>query len=384
MAQNEDTKNGVAAAAPAMPPAMAAVKNTTVDELIQDMKRMPLFMTSLDETDDGNADNLELEALRALAYEGTRAEVAQNFREQGNDLAKVKRWTDAKEYYDKALAALKAPRKEQELSEIDDEEAELKKEKDIAEACYINRALCNLEKQNYRSCNLDCAAALRLNPSSVKAWYRSASACLALDKLDEAADACSRGIEVDAQNAALKTLSDKISKRKEHLAAVEKQRREREERQRAEQKTLLLALKERNIKSRTTDKKPDMEDAELRLESPLDLHSKLIIPVILLYSVDMQSDFIKAFKEDETITQHLEYILPLPWDGDAEYKLDQVDCYIETFAGGLIKAGKKLPLIKILGSGKVELVDGLLRVHVIPKSKADGWVEEFKKRVKKT
>jgi hypothetical protein len=37
-------------------------------------------MSTLDETDGAGDKNTELEALRALAYEGTRAEVVKNFR----------------------------------------------------------------------------------------------------------------------------------------------------------------------------------------------------------------------------------------------------------------------------------------------------------------
>lgn len=363
---------------------MASAQNVTVDELVSEMNRIPLFMTSLDETDGGGGENIELEALKALAYEGTRAEVSQNFREQGNDLAREKRWADAREFYDKALAALKATRKPEELEEIQDEGLELLKEKAIAEACYINRGLCNLEMRNYRACNLDCAAALRLNPRNVKAWYRSASACLALDKLAEAQDACQRGLEIDQENAALKTLADKIAKRAKHLADIEAARRAREERKRAEEKTLALALRERNIRARMTGAKPDMEDAELKLEKPLDMHSTLSVPVVLLYPADAQSDFIKSFKEDESLSQHLEYILPLPWDGDGAYRLDGVDCYIETVVGGLIKAGKKLPLLKILSGGKVELTDGLLKINVVPKPLAEKWIADFKIRNKKS
>ncbi|KAK5014503.1 HSP70/90 co-chaperone, partial [Cryomyces antarcticus] len=95
----------------ALPPAMASVKQYTADEVLKLMNRTPLFMTTLDETDGEGGDNLELEAIRALAYEGTRAEIAGNFKEQGNDMARVKRWVDAKEFYSKALAALKAPLK---------------------------------------------------------------------------------------------------------------------------------------------------------------------------------------------------------------------------------------------------------------------------------
>lgn len=115
---------------------------------------MPLFMTELDETDGDGGENLALEALKAMAYEGTRAEIAENFRQQGNDCARAKQWTDAKEFYDKAIAALKGPQNNPDpdaagpdVIEVElDEKEEEKKEKVIEEACYVNRALCNLEK----------------------------------------------------------------------------------------------------------------------------------------------------------------------------------------------------------------------------------------------
>jgi len=378
-------------------------KHYDVDEVIKSLKRIPLFMTDLEDAGD---DNPELEGLRQLAYEGTRAEVAGNFRQQGNEHARVKNWSDAKEFYTKALAALHGPPNPQEQQELPDvkvveidEQAEAKKEREIEEACYVNRALCNLElsmsdgnalwgtretdtwyAENYRSCNLDCASTLTLNPRNVKAWYRSASACLALDKIPQAEDACSRGLEIDANNTALKTLKIKIQKRKEHLEKVDKQRKEREERAKAEAVALKLALKSRNIPTRSTDKAPELEDAALKLSDPLDTSSTLLIPVLLLYPLHAQSDFIKAFEETQSLAQHFEYIFdePLPWDQAHEYTADTIECYIETSVGGLIKAGKKLPLSKILGSGKVEVVDGLLRVYVVPKTRAQEWIEDFK------
>ena len=131
------------------------MKDKSVDELIKEMKRVPLFMTSLDETDAEDGENMELEALKALAYEGTRAEIAQNFREQGTELIKAeKRYAEAREFYTKALLALKAPppapdpEQGPQVIEID-EGAEEKKERSIEEVCLVNRALCNLEMSNY-------------------------------------------------------------------------------------------------------------------------------------------------------------------------------------------------------------------------------------------
>jgi hypothetical protein len=136
------------------PPAMAEVQSQSVDDLLKEMNRMPLFMTSLDDTDGEGGENMMLEALKAMAYEGTRAEIAENFRQQGNDCARAKQWSDAKEFYDKAIAALKGPQNNPDPDaegpdvipvELNEEE-EAKKEKAIGEAVYVNRALCNLEK----------------------------------------------------------------------------------------------------------------------------------------------------------------------------------------------------------------------------------------------
>lgn len=144
-------------AGPALPPAMEAVRGHTVDEVYKMINRTPLFMTTLDETDGEGGENIELEAIKALMHEGTTAEIAGNFREQGNDQAKAKRWKDAKAFYDQALAALKTPKRKFEAEEGDadlevvevDEKAEEQKERQIEEACYVNRALCNLELSRY-------------------------------------------------------------------------------------------------------------------------------------------------------------------------------------------------------------------------------------------
>jgi hypothetical protein len=149
-------------AGPALSPAMAQVQSQTADDLIKELNRLPLFMTTLDETDGEGGENIGLEALKALAYEGTKAEVAENFRQQGNECARAKQWTDAKEFYDKAIASLHGPRQAPDVEEGDrvmeieadaevDEEVEQEKEKKIEEACYVNRALCNLEKSECQS-----------------------------------------------------------------------------------------------------------------------------------------------------------------------------------------------------------------------------------------
>jgi len=110
----------------------------TVDEVAADLKKSPFFMTSLD---DATEDNEQLDAIRALMYEGTRTEIAEGFREQGNELAKMKKWGDSKELYSKGLLALRVERKEG----VPTGGGEDKRERKVKEACLVNRALCNLE-----------------------------------------------------------------------------------------------------------------------------------------------------------------------------------------------------------------------------------------------
>jgi hypothetical protein len=178
----------------------------------------------------------------------------------------------------------------------------------------------------------------------------------------------------------MKALKGKVSKRREYVDSVERARKERQAQVAAERLTLQLALKSRNILTRKTEHPPDLEDAELKLENPLDPSSTLSFPVILLYPTESQSDFIKAFSEKEKLGEHLDYIFPLPWDEKNEYTPDSVEAYMETSAGGLIKVGKKMSLGKVLGSGKPEVVDSLVTISVVPKDRAAGWIEEFKKR----
>lgn len=335
-----------------------------------------------------------LDALHALQNEGTRGEVAQNFREQGNEGAREKRWLDAKEFYSKAIAVVLA--KEDKWDKPENREQEKKLLRQVEEASYINRALCHLELSmlrlmidvhgptgvlqqpmeadwssgNYRSTTLDCASTLKLSPKNVKAFYRSSTALYALDKIPEAEDAASRGLSLDPDNKPLQQTATKIAERKAVLDRIAAKKKAEAEKLRKEAQLLSVALKARQIRTRKTEQPPEMEDAFIRLTpDPLSPESTLEFPTVLLYPVDAQSDFIKGFSEMTSVADHLEYIFPLPWDTKKEYTIDNVECFMQTTTGGLIKAGKKLPLLQVLGGGKVEVVDELVTIYVVPLSK---------------
>jgi hypothetical protein len=220
-----------------------------------------------------------------------------------------------------------------------------------------------------------------VNPRNVKAYYRSSMALLSLDKIAEATDTVLRGLASDPNNKSLQQVSEKIAARKEVLDKIAARKRKEEETKQKEKLLLSTALQARQIKVRKTDAKPDMEDARVALTpDPLSPESTLVFPVMFLYPMDAQTDFIKAFSEMDCINDHLEYLLPLPWDAKQEYQSAMVDCYMETVTGGLVKVGKKLPLLQVLSGGKVEVVDELVRIIVVPRGKTTRFVEEFKAR----
>ncbi|PYH70569.1 HSP70/90 family co-chaperone CNS1 [Aspergillus vadensis CBS 113365] len=375
----KDLNAGADPMAPQMPPAMEAVSTHTTDELADILNRTPLFMTDINKAYDENGENPFLDAIRALQNEGTRGDVAQNFREQGNEAAREKRWADAKEHYSKGIAVLLA--KEDKWDKPEDEKEEARLRREVEEACYINRALCHLELKNYRSTTLDCAAVLKLNPKNVKAYYRSAMALFSLDKIVEAEDVASRGLKLDPNNKALQMVAGKIGERKAVLERIAARKKAEDERTRKEKTLLSVALKARQIRTRKTDQPPEMEDVGIRLSpDPLSPESTLEFPAVFLYHMDAQTDFIKAFSEMHSIEDHLDYIFPLPWDQKGEYKINTVECFMETVTGGLIRAGKKVPLVQILSGGKVEVVDELVKIYIVPTSKSAQFIAEMKAR----
>jgi len=124
-----------------------------------------------------------------------------------------------------------------------------------------------------------------------------------------------------------------------------------------------------------------MEDAKIQLvPDPISPESTLSFPAVLLYPLHLESDFIKAFNETESLGHHLSYILPLPWDKKGDYVPSRVECYMETMTGGLIKVGRKVSLLMVLSSGNVEVVDEVVKIFVVPKAKAEEWVKDFKKK----
>lgn len=128
---------------PELPPAMADARSKTTHQMLAELNEHPLFMTELEEND-------SLDAIRALAYEGTPAEVADNFRERGNECFKEKGWKDAKEFYTKGVDVLlleirRRQRGEQPKEGVSAAKEEVRKEIKMLEGLLVNRAAAHLE-----------------------------------------------------------------------------------------------------------------------------------------------------------------------------------------------------------------------------------------------
>lgn len=368
---------------PALPPQLAHNAGKSVDEILADLNKSPLFMTELD--DDPN--NTDLEALQALAYEGTPLENATDFKGSGNEAFREKRWADAREFYGRGIALITGEEKRRARGDPPthandakgDEESEVAAQRGVLETLYVNRAACQLELGNHRQCWLDCAAALALNSRNVKAWYRSAKALLAVGRVAEADEACSGGLAVDANNGPLRAIAKEIIAKAEAEAkkVAEEERRKLEGARRGV--NLRKALEARGVKVRKSALPPDTGDARMELVEDADGgEGTLTFPAVLLYPAHYESDFIKAFSEKESLMQHFGYVFPLPWDKAGEYSANGVECFLETVTGGLVKVGKKVALLKVVSMDNVEVVDGVVKIFVIPKAKAEGWVAEFK------
>ncbi|KAI0034417.1 hypothetical protein K488DRAFT_45503 [Vararia minispora EC-137] len=331
----------------------------------------PLFMTSL--PDDGSND-ATLAALQSLVHDGTPDEIAQNFKEQGNDYFKGRRFREALGFYTQGIDA-----KPEDLA--------------LMEALLCNRAACNLELKNFGSVLRDCATAIRLNQKASKAYYRSAQALLTLERIDEALDACDRCLAFDTENAGMKLLRASVMKKKEELDKKARDREERLAREAAVERKFKAALAERNI-----IEAPNPEGSTHPYHPHFDPEdpssTTLIFPVFFLYPQYAITDAIPSFVEATPFTLHLESMFPPSapppnWDVSREYVAGALTVYAMTRRKRLLKVGKKMSLRDVCEAARakegeerdgLELKDGCLTFVVLPKGEEEHkWVAQFKR-----
>ncbi|KAI3404663.2 CNS1 [Candida oxycetoniae] len=348
---------------PELPPQIAQFSNKTTDEVFAELNRLPFFMTKLDETDGEGGENVGVEALKSLAYDGNPQEIATNFKNQGNDCYKAKQYKNAVEYYTKAL-------------EVDCTDLT------IVKTLYLNRAACNLELKNYRRCIEDCKKVLSMDASSIKAIYRAGKALFLLANYEEAKLLLSYGLKVAENEQSLRNLLDQVETKEKEITKLKELEQKRKEEKQLQQVVLQNSLKLRQIEIVTTKNPLEMlKQATVRLEDPADYQSQLIFPALILYPTIDEFDYIAEISELSTPLEILEIILnrPKEWfdEKHKNFHVKTLDCFMETAAGGLVKVGKKIELNQALK--KAPLFDNALKLYVVPKQDESSWVSKWNK-----
>ncbi|KAG2545865.1 tetratricopeptide repeat protein 4 homolog [Panicum virgatum] len=286
---------------------------------------------------------------------------AREYKEQGNQFVRMgrKHYAEAVSCYTKAIAQMEP------LSALDTGAAAAAD----ASVLFANRAHVNLLLGNHRRALDDAEQAIRLSPSSVKAYYRAVKAALALDLLPDAASFCRRGLEQDPANEELKKLlaqvDAKLSEQERQRAKVAKAL--------AAAKDLAAAMEKRGVKLG----KAAYQELTGVKKPKLDEQGVLHWPVLLLYPEVMSSDFIEDFPETDTLSPHLDVMFsesspPLPWDENHAYTRDAIELY---YQGGFGKPLSKSEILRYFLEGTVDpkllpdaLLDGEDEEHGISKS----------------
>ncbi|OWB72168.1 hypothetical protein B5S31_g1874 [[Candida] boidinii] len=354
---------------PDLPPQLSEYTNKSTDEVIEELNRLPLFMTQLDEGDGEGGENLELEALKALAYEGEPDEIATNFKNQGNECYKEKKYKDAIEFYKKGL-------------EIKCDVPE------INGSLYLNRAACNLELKNYRRCINECKECLKIQPKNIKAFFRSAKAYFAIEKYDEAIQVLEYAVTIDNKNAAINTLLKTVKDKKRFLWETEQQKLKVEQQKEQIKQNLKAAIDARGMTILKTSKPSEIiKETELHLEDENDIESQLIFPAVIMYPTTDEFDFVAEISELTTPYELMELVLDRPDEyfedpRHVNFKPKRLEAYMETESGGLIKVGKKVRINSALvsQSPKVPLFDNSLRIYFVPKAESADWINTWSKQ----
>ncbi|KAL4241503.1 TTC4 family protein [Abortiporus biennis] len=342
------------------------------EEVMAAFESTPLFMKSLPED---AMDDPVISALQSLAHEGTPDEVADNFKDQGNDYFRGKRYREALGFYTQGVDAKPT-------------------DNVLLEALLCNRAACNLELKNYGNVLKDCSKALSLNAKCSKAYYRSALALLALEREEEALDCCDRCLAYDSENQGVRSVKGKALKKKEEKDRRVRERQERVRKEQEEKAKMHLAFQKRNLIPVVNPDGPSENPYSPHFDPADPTQETLVIPVFFLYPQYATSDIISHFIEDTPFSAHIAAMFPPEapkpeWDNNSEYIAGGLVVYAMTCRKRLLKVGKNMTLKDVFqaaaakeGQPKdgLEVKDGCLTFVVLPKGDVEKrWVEEFKR-----
>ncbi|TGZ67530.1 hypothetical protein CRM22_004744 [Opisthorchis felineus] len=232
-------------------------------------------------TDIGASSDPALAGLQALKYESEDPDAnALSYKDEGNYHYKRKEFSKAIDSYSGGLRAKP-------------------KDMNLVAVLLTNRAICHWYLRNYRSCILDCKAALVADPQHQKAYVKAVEACLALDKIRDCLELCELGLTKfpDCQKL---TEAHTKARQKQSLsdqAEIAKLKAQREEENK--QLTTFKLITDRGIQINFRLPPvcvPDAADARFYVDSSNHLHWSLLF----MYPEFGQTDFLRDVIEDST------------------------------------------------------------------------------------
>ena len=269
----------------------------------------------------------------------------------------------------------------------------------LASSVLSNRSLVSLTLHNYGHALSDARLAIKKDRNNAKAWYRGATALLRIGRLALAGEWVEGGLtcrhagkgevealrrlrkEVEEAAAAERAKEARVAAaRKERLEAEERGRREEEK----EREEVEAALKDRGLTlgpalfaaSTPSNASTDDDDSDpsppSSSPSPSPYRGRvrvladgsLSFPLLFLYPSSQQSDHIEQHHEMEPLLTSLKLLFPPsaaspPWDARGEWRVGELDVWVECEGGKGKKGGGQ-------EAGVVELGEGLVRVKVDP------------------
>jgi len=321
-----------------------------------EMEKHPFFATQ--NAFDGSQELSPLmKGIQDLKYspdENSPAELANNYKEDGNFNFKCKKYRMAVISYSEGIRNVNIALKD--TNNID--ESENRNVFTLKAQLITNRAASQFRLGNYRSSLLDCRLALKDMPNHFKAIDRAVECCIKLNRHKECMEWCDKGLEVIKSES---LDEEKLKKMQSSRAQAEKRFREAERNKRkeeaaikkakAEEQKLISAIQSRGIqikrtsapKQEETNSLVNMSDIEpchpAALQKKVKLmtienNNVLVWPVLFLYPEYGETDFIEEFTELNTINDHLELMFdqsePAPWDKDRKYSSSKnINVYFE-------------------------------------------------------
>lgn len=326
------------------------------DKWEEEMEKHPLFRTQ--PIKEGEVSPL-IEALQQLKYdpnENTPEELAKNYKEDGNENFRLKKYRWAIDCYTEGL--------KQNCQNID-----------LRVQLLTNRAAAHFHLGNYRSSLLDAIEARELKSTHMKALIRGALCCMELKLYKECIMWCNEGLAIEEENESLKQLRENAEEQKKLQEKEAKQKMLEDKQKEKSERRLRHAIKERGIKIKRktpdTDTEHEWDISDLETNHPaakqnvhLNEENYLVWPVYFLYPEYAEVDFIQEFKENTRFIDHLRVMFGSPnnqpkWDKQNNYIPEKLQIYFENSEEDcLVSVNKNSTLREILSDNRYWVKNG--------------------------